>query len=146
MDPSSLGRCGDSIAADVGRGGGLDLSAAFPARVARGGEGLIRGTVTVTNRDDTRFTALSAAEADVYVTRSGRIVATPLDKDDRGLAVDLAPGANRIIPATGRLRQCADDASLEPGTYEVYAALSLSEGTEGRPLVVAGGPWPIQVT
>lgn len=159
MDPSSLGRCGDEIAVDVVRGGPLDLSASFPARVARGGSDLFRGTVTVINRGGAPFSGLSAAEADVYVTLSGRIVATPLDKEDIGLAVELPPGADRPIPATGRLRQCAVEGDgagdvtaagpgkpLEPGAYELYAAISLTEAPDGRPLLVAGGPWPLQVT
>lgn len=145
MDPSSLGTCGDRIASDIGRGGPLDLSASFPARVATGREGRFRGTVTVVNRGDARFAGLSAAEADVYLTLSGRIVATPLDKDDRGVAVDLAPGADRAFPATGRLRRCADEAPLEPGAYEVFATLSLTEGTDGGSVLVAGGPWPLLV-
>ena len=158
MDQSSLGRCGERIAPDVGRGAALDLSASFPARVARGGD-LFRGTVTVANRGDAVFSGLSAAEADVYVTLGGRIVATPVDKEDVGLALDLPPGARQQLPATGRLRHCAldgvddGDASpagpgrpLEPGAYELHAALSLSEAPDGRPLLVAGGPWPLQVT
>ena len=157
MDASSLGRCGERIGPDVGRGGALDLSASFPLRVAQGGE-LFRGTVTVANRGDAGFSGLSAAEADVYVTLAGRIVATPVDKEDVGLDLNLPPGANRQLPATGRLRHCADGAGggdvspagpgrpLEPGAYELYAALSLTEAPDGRPLLVAGGPWPLQVT
>jgi len=153
MDPSSLGRCGDRIAADIGRGGPLEVSATLPAQVPAGGGDRFQGTVTVTNRGGARFSGLSAAEADVYVTLSGRIVATPGDKEDSGVAVELAPGANQVIPATVRLRQCTGEATeagpgkrFEPGAYEVYAALSLTEGPEGRPLVVAGGPWPLRVT
>jgi hypothetical protein len=157
MDPSSLGRCGETIGPDVGRGGALELSASFPARVARGGD-LFRGTVTVANRGDAGFTGLSAAEADVYVTLGGRIVATPVDKDDVGMDLNLPPGATRQLPATGRLRHCAADGAgdgdvspagpgkpLEPGAYQVYAALSLTEAPGGRPLLVVGGPWPLQV-
>lgn len=149
MDPSSLGRCGARIAPDAGRGGPLELSGSFPARLPGGGEDRFSGTVTVTNRGDARFSGLSAGEADVYVTLAGRIVATPFDKEDRGLALDLAPGASRMLPATGRLRQCAEDVAerpLGPGAYEIHAALSLTEGPDGRPFVVAGGPWPLQVT
>lgn len=159
MDPSSLGRCGDEIAPDIGRGGPLELSASFPARVARRGGDLFRGTVTVTNRGGAPFSGLSAAEADVYVTLSGRIVATPLDKEDVGGTVELHPGADRPMPATGRLRQCAVGGNgggdvtatgpgdlLEPGAYELYAAVSLTENPDGRPLLVAGGPWPLEVT
>ena len=158
MDPSSLGRCGERIAPGVGRGGALDLSASFPPRMDRGGD-LFRGTVTVANRGDAGFSGLSAAEADVYVTFAGRIVATPVDKEDVGLALDLPPGADQQLPATGRLRHCAVDGAgggdmspagpgrpLEPGAYELYAALSLTEAPGGRPLLVAGGPWPLQVT
>lgn len=151
-DPSSLGRCGDHISTEAGRGGALALTAAFPARVPTGDD-LLRGTVTVTNRGGTRFSGLSSAGADVYVTLSGRIVATPVDREDSGMAVELLPGAGRVIPATGRLAQCAGDGGdaapgrpLPPGVYEIHAALSLTEGPDGRPFLVAGGPWPLQVT
>ena len=158
MDPSSLGRCGETIGPDIGRSGALELTASFPPRVARGGD-LFRGTVTVANRGDAGFSGLSAAEADVYVTLGGRIVATPVDKEDVGMELSLPPGATRQVPATGRMRHCAADSAghgdvspvrpglpLEPGAYQVYAALSLTESPGGRPLLVAGGPWSLQVT
>ena len=144
MDAAGWGRCGDPLPQELGEDGGLALSAAFPGQVSSAGQDRFEGTATLTNRGDRHFSGVAAAEAAVYVTRAGRIVATPFDQEDRGLLLDLPPGATHTVPATGRLRHCSDDARpLERGGYEVYAVLSITEGSGDRTLRPLAGPSPL---
>ena len=144
MDAAGWGRCGDPIPQELGEDGGLALSAAFPGQVSSAGQDRFEGTATLTNRGDRHFSGVAAAEAAVYVTRAGRIVATPFDQEDRGLLLDLPPGATHTVPATGRLRHCSDDARpLERGGYEVYAVLSITAGSGDRTLRPLAGPSPL---
>lgn len=146
MDAAGWGRCGDPVPQELGEDGGLALSAAFPGQVSSAGQDRVEGTATVTNRGDRNFSGVAAGEAAVYVTRAGRIVATPFDQEDRGLLLDLPPGATQAVPAVGRLRHCSDGASpLEPGGYEVYAVLSVTEGSGDRTLRLSAGPSPLTV-
>ena len=82
------------------------LTGSFPERVSASGRSTFDGNVAIANPGDRRLEALSASQADVYVTRSGRIVATPVPIDAVGLIVDLAPGEARDLSTTGSLRRC----------------------------------------
>jgi hypothetical protein len=103
------------------------------------------GTVTVVNHSDRRVEGLAASRPDVYVVQSGRIVATPLPRDEVGLQLDLAPGATRDLTATGSLMSCRAARPLAPGRYEIHAALPifLRDGSNIDPAV--GGPWSLEV-
>ena len=132
QDPH-IGRGGDGLAVPSGRG--LTLTGSFPARV-RAGEPTFTGTVTVTNTSAARFEGLSAVQPDVYLTASGRTVATPVPRDAVGLLLDLEPGASREFAATGSVR------GVPPGRYEIHAVLRVFGNGEKSP---AGGPWPLEV-
>ena len=115
----------------------LTVSASFPDRVSGS---TFDGTVRVTNDSDRRVEGLAASQPDVYVTRAGTIVATPLPRDDVGLALDLAPGAARKFRTAGSLRHCVDGEPLTPGRYEVQVVLRIAGGA-----AAIGGPWPLEV-
>jgi hypothetical protein len=147
VEQPGLGRCGERISLDPGPGGPLVLVGTFPQRVSGTGQDRFEGTVTVTNRGDAPIAGVAAGAADVFVTRSGQVVATPFDKEDRGRLIELAPGASEVFTATGRLLRCADETQrLAAGQYEIYALLSVTEGSEARTRAVTGGPWPLEVT
>lgn len=138
---ASVPRCGDPITA----GGPLTLRGAFPARVARAGDGTFTGRVTVTAGGGA-VRGVTSPEADVYVAQAGKVVATPLAKDLVGRPITLGPGASEEFGATGTIRPCADRGSglLPPGRYEVFAAMTIVDDG-GSPVVATGGPWPVEV-
>jgi hypothetical protein len=98
------------------------------------------------NHSDSRVEVLSASAPDVYLTRSRKIVATPLVRDLVGRQLVLAPGAVREFTATGSLRSCSDGRPLPPGRYEIHAVLVIvgTDGTGVREAV--GGPWSLEIT
>jgi hypothetical protein len=98
------------------------------------------GTVTVVNHSDRRVEGLAASRPDVYLLQSGRIVATPLPRDEVGLQFDLAPGAARDLGAAGSLTSCSAARPLAPGRYEIRAVLPIV----GEDPAV-GGPWSLEV-
>jgi hypothetical protein len=136
-------KCGDDLPEE--RSGPLSLTGSFPARVRAFERTTFDGTVTVVNRSDRRVEGLAASRPDVYLLQSGRIVATPLPRDEVGLQVDLAPGAGRDLTATGSLTSCSAARPLAPGRYEIHAVLPIvgTDGTMSAPAV--GGPWSLQV-
>ena len=138
MEQPGVVDCGGGTGSLAAGGGPLTLAGSFPAQVDRSGGGTFAGTVTATATGEP-VSGVASPEADVYVTRSGEVVATPLPKDLLGVAIDLAPGDSREFAASGSLRHCRTDAPLPPGRYEVYAVV----GVEG--VVSSGGPWPIDV-
>jgi hypothetical protein len=129
------GECGQKVRERGDRR--LTVTASFPEPVTGSG---FEGTVTITNDSDRRIEGLAASQPDVYVTRAGTIVATPLPRDDVGLALDLAPGAAREFRTMGSLRHCVDQAPLGPGRYEVHAVLRIAGAG-----AAVGGPWPLEV-
>jgi len=140
MDAPALPRCGDRLHPPADDGGPLVLSADFPATVRLAQRDVVVGSVTVTNRDGDRFSGVAASAADVFVARAGEVVATPMDRDDSGVAVDLRPGGTQPFPAMVRLTECASTGRLlQPGTYELHAMLSLTDEFD-RPLLVRAAP------
>jgi hypothetical protein len=111
----------------------MRLTGSFPARVEIG-RSTFEGTVTVVNDGDRPVEALAASRPDVYVLQAGRIVATPLARDEVGLWLHLAPGAAHELAATGSL-------PLAPGRYEIYVVLPL---VGEQPAV--GGPWSLELS
>ena len=96
--------------------------------------------MTITNATSRRIDGLAASQPDLYVTQRGRIVATPLPRDDIGLSIELAPGAAREFRTEGSLRRCRDQQPLAPGRYELHAVLRFGDGP-----AATGGPWPLEV-
>lgn len=116
------------------------MTGAFPARVRAGEESTVDGTVTVTNVTSRRIETLSASQPDVYLTREGATVTTPLPRDDVGLVLELEPGAARDFRASGSLRQTPDQRPLSRGRYELHAVLRFGQAGS-----VTGGPWALEV-
>lgn len=153
MRPNVFGRCGDRIDDDQPDDGPLVMTGSFPARVGAGGDNRFVGTVTVTNRADVRVSGTTASEPAVFLTESGRIVATPVSRDDVGVLLDLAPAARHVFDATASLLRCTpaggnrpDEHSLSPGRYAVHAVLTVVGGTPRDDITVIGGPWLVDVT
>ena len=140
MQAATPGECGGTLPAPE-RDARLELSGAFPERAKASERPTFAGTVTITNATQRRIDGLAASQPDLYVTQRGRIVATPLPRDDIGLIVELAPGAAREFRTEGSLRRCSDQQPLAPGRYELHAVLRFGDGT-----AAAGGPWPLDVT
>src|SRR4051812_34483095 len=110
----------------------MRLTGSFPARV-EAGRSTVEGTVTVVNDGSEPVAVLAASRPDVYVMEAGEVVARPLPRDEVGLSLELAPGAERELAAAAGLPRAA-------GRYDLYAVLPLV-GEE--PAV--GGPWPLEV-
>lgn len=110
----------------------MRLTGTFPARVEIG-RTTVEGTVTIVNDADHPVTALAASRPNIYILQAGRIVATPLPRDELGLSLDLAPGAAHELAAAGSLPRA-------PGRYEIYAVLPL---VGEHPAV--GGPWSLEL-
>ena len=134
--------CGDEFG-KAGRGAAVTLTGSFPAR-ARATERTFEASVSVRNDSDARVEALSASAPDVYVTRSGTIVATPLVRDQLGLHLTLAPGEVREFAAGGSLRGCSDGRPLPPGRYEIHAVLVIVATDDIVEAV--GGPWSLEIS
>lgn len=139
-------RCGDRTDALRARTADLTLTAAFPARVDRRGDGTFAGTVTVTTAGG-RLTGVTSPQADVFLARGGEVVAEPLPKDLIGEPFDVGPGGGKRLAARGTIRPCAAGAGewLPAGGYDVFAVVVVSRDG-GSPVVIAGGPWPVEVT
>ena len=126
---------------------GLRVTGDFPAQVAGDGEGLFAGVVTVSSTGPS-IGGVTAPEADVYLLRSGQVVATSLPQDLIGQPVTIAPGSDVSFPARGAARGCAGDLDgggpLPAGPYEAVALLVVGQD-DGSVITVVGGPWPIEV-
>ena len=140
--PPQPRRCGD-VFGEEGRGAGLTLTGSFPERV-RATERTFEASVTVGNASDARVEVLAASAPDVYVTRSRKIVATPLVRDQLGRRLALAPGEAREFSAGGSLRRCTDGRPLPPGRYEIHAVLVIV-AADGIAEAV-GGPWSLEIS
>jgi len=139
--------CGDRIGGLPGSVRGVVVAGEFPSRVVRGGgDGTFAGTVTVTSTGP-RLSGVTSREADVYLARAGRVVATPVAKDLIGEPFDLGPDASRVFVARGAIRPCvASGGGLLPaGRYEVFAVVVVNRG-DGSRVMAVGGPWPLEVT
>ncbi len=145
VEQASVPACGDRIDALPGRIEGLSMTGEFPPRAGREGDGTFAGTVTVTSTGP-EVSGVSTPEADVYVARGGEVVATPPPKDTAGRMVDLRAGGSQVFTARGTIQQCAADAGglLPVGRYEVFAVVVVNRDHEPA-VVVAGGPWPLEV-
>ena len=143
VQPPEPGRCGGAFREE--RRAGLTLAGSFPERVWATERAAFEGTVTIANHTDRPIEGLSAPRPDLYLTRSGKIVATPLPTDMVGLQLDLAPGAARHFTAAGSLRGCRRGQPLPPGRYEVHAVLRVvhTDGTQTSSAV--GGPWTLEI-
>jgi hypothetical protein len=117
----------------IERSSNMRLTGSFPARLEIG-RSTFDGTVTVVNDGHRPVDALAASRPDIYVLQAGRIVATPLPRDEVGLQLHLAPGAVHKLAATGSL-------PLAPGRYEIFAVLPL---VGERPAI--GGPFSLELT
>jgi hypothetical protein len=139
VDQPGVVECGGRFDDLPGPRAPLTVSGSFPARVdGAAGDGTFTGTVIVTATQPVK--GVTSPAADVYVARSGEVVATPLPKDLVGLALDLGPGASRELAATGSVRRCPQaEAPLPPGRFEVYAVVTVDGA------VAVGGPWPVDV-
>jgi hypothetical protein len=136
--------CGDRVDA-LPSAAGLTITATFPDRVAGSGDGMFGGTVTLTSTGP-EVSGVASPEADVYVARSGVVVATALPKDLVGRPVRIAPGTEVDFPAHGSLQSCGTPSGPLPlGDYEMFAMIAITQD-DGATLVVTGGPWPIEVT
>jgi hypothetical protein len=147
-DPSAVrppdpGRCGGTFREEPRAG--LTLAGSFPERVRATRDATVEGTVTVTNHTDRRVEGLSASRPEVYVTRAGEIVATPLPRDEVGIVLDLAQGAARDFAAAGSLRSCSRGEPLPPGDYEVHAVLRVVEADGAQTVAAVGGPWRLEI-
>ena len=142
-EPPEAGRCGGELG-NEGRSTALSLTGSFPARV-RATEPTFEARVTVVNHSDSSVEVVSASAPDVYITRSHKIVATPLVRDLVGRQLVLAPGAVREFAAEGSLRGCSDGRPLPSGRYEIHAVLVIV-GTDGTGVSEAvGGPWSLEI-
>ena len=110
----------------------LRLTGSFPARVEVGSS-TFEGSVTVVNDGAEPVEALAASRPDVTVLDEGRVVMSPLARDEVGIALRLAPGARRELAAAGGVPPAR-------GRYEIRAALPIV----GEDPAV-GGPWPLEV-
>ncbi|CCH33064.1 hypothetical protein ABZ816_33660 [Actinosynnema sp. NPDC047251] len=135
--------CGDGVDVLPGRVDGLTLTGEFAARVDRGGDGAFAGTVKLTSTG-AAVSGTTSPEADVYVASGGKVVATPPAKDSVGASIDLRPGTGREFSARGSVRGCAAAEPLDAGRYDVFAVVVVNRD-DGPAVVVAGGPWPIEV-
>ena len=110
----------------------LRLMGSFPARVEIGSS-TFEGAVTVVNDGAEPVEALAASRPDVTVLDDGRVVISPLARDEVGIALRLAPGAGRELAAAGGVPPV-------PGRYEIRAVLPIV----GEDPAV-GGPWTLEV-
>ncbi|MFD4636155.1 hypothetical protein ACFWN2_02500 [Lentzea sp. NPDC058436] len=136
--------CGDRIDALSSRIDGLSMTGEFPPRATRDGDGTFAGAVTVTSTG-AEIAGVATPEADVYVAKAGEVVAVPLPKDSLGQAVNLRSGVSQVFTARGTVRQCSGGGPLPQGKYEVFAAIVVNRD-DGPPVVVTGGPWPLEVS
>ncbi len=89
----------------------------------------------------------------VVVVKDGVVVATPLAQRMPGHHWKFEPGQTLTVQVAMGVRQCERGAAgpgatqLEPGTYQLYAlkTFSPSGGPYLPELVVAGGPWTVQL-
>ncbi|HUQ59681.1 hypothetical protein [Lentzea sp.] len=144
MEQASVPACGDRIDALAGRIEGLSVTGEFPPRADRNGDGTFAGTVTVTSTG-AEISGVTTPEADVYVARAGEVVATPPPKDLVGQMVDLRAGVSQVFTARGTIQQCAAGGVLPAGGYEVFAVVVVNRA-HAPAVVVAGGPWPLEVS
>lgn len=128
-------------------GGGLTLTGRFPTVASSSQRGL-SGTVEVGSEKEV-VRGVVTPSADVFLVRDGRIATLPLPQDLVGMRLELPPGRIEILPAEATLSPCdpggdAADASLLPGTYELYVRVVLNHD-DGTSRESIGGPWPLEV-
>lgn len=87
------------------------------------------------------------------VVKDGVVVAEPLAETLPGHHWKFEPGQTVTMRVAMGIRQCERTATpgskqLEPGTYQIYATKTFSrfgDGSGRTDVVVAGGPWTIQL-
>ncbi len=139
-------RCGEPLdwaASDAP----LSLTSHFPERAPTDGDGLLRGTVTVTNRSAAALSATTAAQPDLVLLRDGRVVSLPIGLRAVAVNVDLAPDASQDFDAAASMRSCESGpypagTPLPPGTYQLVASQTF-DVAGSDPIVARGGPWEV---
>lgn len=128
----------------------LSLTPHFPEQATTGGDGLLRGTVTVTNRSDAALSATTASQPDLVFLRDGLVVALPIGLRAVAVNVDLAPGAGQDFEAAASLRSCESGpypagTPLPRGTYQLVASQTF-DVAGSDPIVARGGPWEVALS
>jgi hypothetical protein len=144
--PSTAPACGDRIEPLLDAAGPLAVTGQFPSQISGTGDGAFTGSMTVTNNGPA-MSGVSTPEADVFVVENGVVVALPLPKDLLARQINLPTGGTHTFPARGGIRPCSAGAGsiLPPGRYGLVAMVVVIRQNEPA-LIVAGGPWPIDVT
>ncbi|WP_020386628.1 hypothetical protein [Kribbella catacumbae] len=89
----------------------------------------------------------------VVVVKDGVVVAEPLGETLPGHHWKFGPGQTVTLQVAMAIRRCERTAvpgstQLEPGNYQIYATKTFShsgDGSSRTDVVVAGGPWTIQL-
>ncbi|HEV7956889.1 MAG TPA: hypothetical protein VGP10_07000 [Marisediminicola sp.] len=146
---SKLNACGGELAVAPPSRYGLVLSTAFPP-TAPAGSKTLDGRVVLTNTGSERVTGTTVATPTITVSKDGVV-----QWHSNGLMiqlaaqVDLAPGESIEYPATLSPVLCSeqDDPAgpfrddlppLEPGQYQISAAITLTPGDAGAIDLVTG--------
>jgi hypothetical protein len=144
---ATLNRCAQKLAPEVGRAGGLQLTAAFDT--AYRSDSSITGTVTLSNHTSSTVIGTTGATPIVTLSRNGRVLwHTNGAMITMAATVDLAPGASMTYPASFSPVECAaqdeadhsfrDNLPLVPvGRYDVSAAIDLTR-EDGTSTLVTG--------
>ncbi len=122
-------------------GGALALTGQFPAEVPAG-EQILSGTVEAVSSQELH--GVTPPGADVFLVRDGRVVTTPLPQDAMGILWAVAAGQSKSLPAEASLASCDTGEPLTPGSYELYARLTVIPD-EGGSVESFGGPWELEV-
>jgi hypothetical protein len=150
----AIPQCGEPLDW-VATGTPLAMTARFPDGASTGGDGLLRGTITVTNHSRTALAGTTAAQPDLVLLRDGLVVSLPVGVRAVALIIDLQPGASREFDAVASLRSCdsgpyPEGAPLGPGTYQMIASQQFEVAEPGsagsRPVLAQGGPWDITLS
>lgn len=136
--------CGEQIDALLAVASPLVVTAEFPSRIDRGGDGTVTGTVRLTT-SASHLVGVTSPAAAVFVAASGAVVVLPLPQDLVARPIDIGLGRVVELPAIGSLRRCADGDWLPAGDYELLAAVVVHLD-DGSAVAATARPWPLQVT
>ena len=144
IEPTDPAGCG-AMFRERASGRRMTLTGSFPERVSASRRSTFDGTVTIANPGDQRLEALPASQPDVYVTQSGRIVATPVPTDAVGLVVDLAPGKARDLSATGQRSPLPGRTAAAARALRGARRPPLHHRRRRRARMAVGGPWQLEI-
>ncbi len=149
-----LNLCGGQLAEVAPSASGLVATADFPA--AEAGVATVEGVVTITNTGDAPVSGTTSAVPSVTLSQDG-LVLWHSNGATIAMVVDvsLAPGESQTYPASLTPVRCdvEDDLgeafrdelpALEPGDYEVSAAIYLIDG-EGTHDLITGPLSPVRL-